>query len=110
MLIFSQDFFPLRLQVDGRRPIIHADNARPHTARKCQAFCEENRLCLAIHPPYSPDLASSGFFLFGHIKHCLQAIAFPSQEELLAAIHETVGDIPQPSLEDVFQYWMERPE
>jgi hypothetical protein len=54
-------------------------------------LCEEIRLRLAVHPPYSSDLAPSDFFLFGHIKHCLQAIAFPSHEELLVAIHETFG-------------------
>jgi histone-lysine N-methyltransferase SETMAR len=73
---------PLRPQVDGRRPVIHAGNARPHMARKCRAFCEENLLRLAMHPAYSPDLAPSDFFLFGHIKHCLHGIAFPSREEL----------------------------
>jgi hypothetical protein len=28
------ELFPFRPQVDGRRFIIHTDNARPHTARK----------------------------------------------------------------------------
>jgi histone-lysine N-methyltransferase SETMAR len=96
------EVLPLRPQADGRRLVIHADDARPHTVRKCRAFCEENRLCLAVHPPYSPDLAPSDFFLFGHIKHCLQGIAFPSRAELLAAIYEIVGAIPRPTLEDVF--------
>jgi transposase len=94
----------LCLQFNGRKLVIHADNVRPHTAQKCQAFCEEKWLCLAGHPPYSHDLAASDFFLFGHIKHCLQGIAFPSREELLAAIHEIVGAIPQPTLEDKFRH------
>jgi transposase len=101
---------PLRRQVDRKRLIIHADNAKPHTAPKCRAFCEENRLRLAVHPLYSPDLAPSDSFPFGHIKYCLQGIAFPSREELLAAIHEIVGAIPRPTLEGVFRHWMERPE
>jgi hypothetical protein len=73
-------------------------------------FCEENRLRLAVHPPYSPDLTPSDFFLFKHIKHCLQGIAFPSRKELLAVIHEIVGAIPRPTLEDMFRHWMERLE
>jgi hypothetical protein len=44
-------------------------------------------VCLAVHPPYSPDLAPSDFFLFERIKYCLQEIAFPSREDLLAAMH-----------------------
>jgi hypothetical protein len=63
-----------------------------------------------VHLPHSPDLAPSDFFLFGHVKHCLQGIAFPSSEELLAAIHEIVKAIPPPTLEDVFRNWMERLE
>jgi hypothetical protein len=74
------DFLPLCPQVDRRRLVIHADNARSHTARQCRAFCEENRLRLAVHPPHSPDLAPSNFFLVGYIKHCLQGIIFPSRE------------------------------
>jgi histone-lysine N-methyltransferase SETMAR len=104
------EFLPLRLQVDRRRLVIHADNARPHTARKCRAICEGNRLRLVVHPPYSPDLIPTDFFLFGHIKHCLQGITFPSREESFAAIHEIVGAIPRPTLEDVFRHWMQRLE
>jgi transposase len=95
------ELLPLRPQVDGRRLVIHADNARPHTARKCRAFCEENRLRFAVHPPDSSDLAPSNFLLFGHIKHCLQGIAFPSREELLAAIREIV-DPPATNLGTCF--------
>jgi histone-lysine N-methyltransferase SETMAR len=76
------ELLPLRPQVDGTIPVIHADNARSHIARKFRAFCEENLLRLAVQPVYSPDLAPSDFFLFGHIKHCLRGIAFPSREEL----------------------------
>jgi transposase len=104
------ELLPVRPQVDGRRPVILADNARPRTTRKYRAFGEENRLRLAVHPPYPPDLAPSHFFLFGYIKHCLQGIAFSFRENLLAAIHEIIGAIPRPTLENVFRHWMERPE
>jgi histone-lysine N-methyltransferase SETMAR len=104
------ELLPLRPQVDERRPGIHTDKVRPHTTRQCRAFCEENRLRLDVHPPYSPDLAPSNFFLFGHIKYYLPGITFPSREELLAAIHEIVGAIPRPTLKEVFLHWMQRPE
>jgi histone-lysine N-methyltransferase SETMAR len=78
------ELIPLRPQVDGRRLVIHADNARPQTTRKYRAFCEENCPRLAVHPLYSPDLAPSDFFfsdvsnivcrqaLFHHVKNYLQ--------------------------------------
>jgi hypothetical protein len=40
----------------------------------------------------------------------LQGIAFPSREESFTAIHEIVGAIPRPTLEDVFRHWMEKLE
>jgi transposase len=104
------ELLPLRPKVDGMRLVVHADNARPGTTRKCRAFCEENRLRLAVHPPYLSDLIPSDFFLFEHIKHSVQGIAFPSHEELSAAIHEIIGAIPRPTLEDMFRHWMERLE
>jgi hypothetical protein len=107
--IFTE-LLPLRPQVDGKRLVIHADNARPHTSRKYRAFSQENRPHIIVHPSYSFDLSPSDFFLFGHIKYCLQGIAFPSCEALLAAIHEIVEAIPRPTLEDLFRHWMERPE
>jgi histone-lysine N-methyltransferase SETMAR len=104
----STELLSLRQEVDGRRFVIHADNARSHTARKDSAFREENRLRLAVHPLYSPDLVPSDFFLSEHVKHSLQRIAFPPSEELLAALHEIVRPIPWPTLEDVFRHSMER--
>jgi hypothetical protein len=56
----------------GTGLIIHADNARLHTARKTFKFCRENRLEMALHPPCSPDLTPSDFFLFGHVKYILE--------------------------------------
>jgi hypothetical protein len=71
---------------DGRKLVIHASNAKAHTAQKCRPFCEENVLLLAPHPPYSPDLAPSDFFLLGYVKECLKGMLFPSYEELLDTI------------------------
>jgi hypothetical protein len=99
------DLLPLRLHVDGRRLGIHAASApRPKMPR----FCEEHRLCIAVHPPYSPDLPPFDFFLFGHVKLCLQGIAFPSREESFASTHEIVAVIPRSILEDMLRHWMEK--
>jgi histone-lysine N-methyltransferase SETMAR len=76
---------------DGKKLVVHADNARAHNAQKYRTFCEENGLRLAPDPLYSPDLAPSDFFLFGYGKEPLKGMAFPSYEELLDAIDE-VGD------------------
>jgi histone-lysine N-methyltransferase SETMAR len=44
---------------------VHSDNARPHTAKMSRDYAGFNRMKQAPHPPYSPDLAHSDFFLFG---------------------------------------------
>jgi histone-lysine N-methyltransferase SETMAR len=98
----------LQPEDDGRKLVAHADNARAHTTQKCRTFCEENGLRLAPHPPYSPDLAPSDFFLFGYVKACLKGMVFPSYEELLDAIGEVVTGIESETLTAVFEHWMER--
>jgi transposase len=88
---------------DGRKLVVHADNARTHPAQKCQTFCEGNGLRLAPHPPYSPDLAPSDFFLFGYVKERLKGMVLPSYEELLDAIGEVVTGIESETLTSVFE-------
>jgi histone-lysine N-methyltransferase SETMAR len=94
----------------GRGPglIIHADNVRPHTAQKTLKFCRENRLEMAPHPPYSPDLAPSDFILFGHVKHVFEGAEFPSEETLLVAIQRVLSDLTGDTLRAVFANWVER--
>jgi histone-lysine N-methyltransferase SETMAR len=88
--------------------VIHADNARSHTARKTFKICWENRLEMAPHPPYSPDLAPFDFFLFGYVKHVLDAAEFLSEETLLAAIQRVLSDLTGDILRAVFAKWVER--
>jgi histone-lysine N-methyltransferase SETMAR len=66
----------LQPEEDGRKLVVHVDNARAHTAQKCRTFCEENGLRLARHPPYSSDLQPSNFFLFGYLKERLKEMVF----------------------------------
>jgi hypothetical protein len=48
--------------------IVHADNARPHTAKMTSQFMEQNSMQRAPHSAYSLDLAPSDFYLFGYVK------------------------------------------
>jgi histone-lysine N-methyltransferase SETMAR len=92
----------------GSGLIIHADNARHHTAQRTLKFCRENRLEIPPHPPYSPDLVPSDFFLFGHVKHALDGNEFLSEEALLAAIHSILSNLTGNILRAVFVKWIER--
>jgi hypothetical protein len=94
----------LRSASDGKRFCLHADNARVHTARKCQDFGRENRLCILTHRLCSPDFAPSDFFLFGHLKHCLAETVFASRSELFEAIQNVMTEIPIETLHRVFDH------
>jgi hypothetical protein len=96
------ELLPLRPQVDGRRLLFMLTTQNP-TPRE-NAELSANKIDFGspyTHPTYL--ILHHPTSLFGHIKHCLQGIAFPSPEELLAAIHEIAGVIPRPTLEDVFR-------
>jgi len=41
---------------------------------------------LLEHPPYSPDLAPSDFYLFPKLKHFLAGQRFSSNQEAIAAV------------------------
>jgi transposase len=47
--------------------IVHADNARPHMARVTLELLKHNGMKRAPHPPYSPDLVPSDFYLWSLI-------------------------------------------
>jgi hypothetical protein len=87
---------------DGRKIVVHTDNARAHTAQKRRTVCEGNALRLALHSPYSPDLALFDFFLFGYAKERLKGIVFLSYETLIDAIDEVVTGIELETLTAVF--------
>jgi transposase len=44
------------------------DNSPIHKSKAAIQRIASMRVKLAHHPPYSPDLAPSDFFLFGYIK------------------------------------------
>ena len=66
---------PLFRTLESQRPVtgfkgirlLH-DNARPHIHANVHNFLQEKGIKLIDHPPYSPDLAPSDFWLFDEIK------------------------------------------
>jgi hypothetical protein len=52
----------LRDARDRRKLVVHADNARPHVAKRVKQYLEDSNLKSALHPLYSPDLTPSNFF------------------------------------------------
>jgi transposase len=100
-----------RLIPTGRRKlVIHADNSRCHTAKVVLDFVSQNGVRVAPHPPYSPDIAPSDFFLFGYLKHELRGSCFHIVEELLAGVRALLSQISPETLLGVFDEWIARCE
>jgi histone-lysine N-methyltransferase SETMAR len=60
----------------ARGILLHHDNARPHRTQATQERIQELLWELLEHLPYSPDLAPSGFHLFGPLKNHLAGKSF----------------------------------
>jgi hypothetical protein len=59
----AMDTFP-----DKKWYRLDLDNARPHTSQDSVEYIDRHRLVRVPHPPSSPDLAPSDFYLFGYLK------------------------------------------
>ncbi|GFS09298.1 histone-lysine N-methyltransferase SETMAR [Elysia marginata] len=66
--------------------IIHHDNARPHTSFETRTVLDRLGLRTLPHPPYSPDLAPSAFFLFPKLKDYLKGNRYETDEDVKNAV------------------------
>ena len=72
--------------------LLQQDNARVHTCKIAMDTVERNGYELIPHTAYSPDLAPSNYFLFPNLKRAIHGSHFWSNEEVVAAVEEWVGD------------------
>ena len=61
---------------EGRRWILHHNNAPAHSALIVHEFLARNSITLLEHSPYLPDLAPCDFFLFPKCKLVVRGAAF----------------------------------
>jgi hypothetical protein len=60
------------------------------------------------HPPYSPDLALSDFYLFPTIKEKPTNIQMVDEEDLFYRLRELLNELPVRELRKVFDTWLKR--
>lgn len=108
---FDRDFF-LHTVIDDlftvlkpRGKILHCDNARPHLIDDELAEMGVKRL---PHPPYSPDLAPSDFFLFGYLKFKLEGKTFHKEDEVLGEVARILHSIPKCEFQAAYDEWINR--
>ena len=73
-----------RPYMQKKKVMFHQDNALCHKYMKTMVKLNELSFELLSHPPYSPDLAPSDYWLFADLKKMLQRKRFGSNEEVIA--------------------------
>jgi hypothetical protein len=85
-----------------RQLILQMDSATPHRAPESITCLKKFRIRQIDHPPCSPNLVPSGFYLFGRLKGALVRQEFESTERLFLAVTEVTNAIGRAELESVF--------
>jgi histone-lysine N-methyltransferase SETMAR len=87
---------------------LHLDNCRVHFSKVTEQFVSQNHISRVAQPAYSPDLAPSDFWLFGHLKTSLAGRMFDEPGELLDGIRSFLEEVRPSELQIVFSHWVER--
>jgi hypothetical protein len=67
-----------------------------------------NSLVTVLRPSYSPDLALSDFWLFGHVKTSLAGRVFNDTDEFVESVIQLLNENQHSELQLVSQHWIER--
>jgi hypothetical protein len=100
--------FPESHKPHSRRLSLHLDNCCIQRSKGSENCFAENSIIRVRRPAYSPDLAASDFWLFGHTRAALVEQRSPGPDDLLTGIQEFLGEIHRSELELVFHHWIER--
>ena len=73
-----------RPPMQKKKVLFHQDNAPCHKSMETMVKLNELSFELLPHPPHSPNLASSDYWLFSDLKKILQGKRFGSNEEVIA--------------------------
>ena len=62
--------------------ILQHDSDRPHVAKPVKTYLETVKWEVLLHPPYSPDIAPSDYYLFRSIAFGVADQQFRSYEDI----------------------------
>ncbi|PNF28730.1 hypothetical protein B7P43_G07777 [Cryptotermes secundus] len=88
--------------------LLHHDNAPAHTALTVRQFLTSNNMVIVPHPPYSPDLALSDFFLFPRMKRSLKGKRFRDVDEVKENTLKALNSIQPQEFQHCFEQWQKR--
>ncbi|GBM69777.1 Histone-lysine N-methyltransferase SETMAR [Araneus ventricosus] len=89
MLIKARNAIREKRRNEFRRKVVlfHQDNARPRVSTMTGWTLYKLEWDLIQHPPYSPDMAPSNFYLFSHLQLHFDGTIFDSNEEVINEVH-----------------------
>ena len=70
------------------------DNAQPHTVRLTQSKLAEIGFTVLPHPPYSPDICPSDYYLFSPMKNSLCGKTYHSAKEINVDLENWLASKP----------------
>ncbi len=83
---------------------LHHDGASAHRSDPVMNFLNATGTKILPHPPYSPDLAPSDFFLFNRIKAKMRGLCFATLEELRNKVDFEIRQIAQFEFQHVMEH------
>ena len=85
-----------RPELANRKGIVfHHDNARPHTSLQTRKKLAELGWDILLHPPYSPDIAPSDFYLFRCLQNSISGKKFTDKDACKNYLDEFFGSKSQ---------------
>lgn len=87
---------------------LHHDNAPSHRCSAVLTYLQDEGIELVPHPPYSPDLAPSDFWLFSKLKSQLRGQEFHSRQGLGGAVGMVLQGISSEEWSSFPKEWSRR--
>jgi histone-lysine N-methyltransferase SETMAR len=96
----SESRYVRRPGLQKKKIIFHQDNALTHKHVLAMEKLRDLHYELLEHPPYSPDLAFSAFYLFQKLKLFLAGQRFSSNQVAIAAVEGYFADLTKNDYRD----------
>jgi [histone H3]-lysine36 N-dimethyltransferase SETMAR len=98
--------------VNRKRVILQQDNARPHTSKMTMDKIKNlDGIEILPHPPYSPDLAPSDYYLFRSMAHFLRGRQFKDVEDVKIGVQAFIDSKPKgwfrQGLDELAKRWVQ---
>ena len=86
--------------------LFYHDNAPSHQASMSQETINRRSIEVLGHPPYSPGLAPSDFFLFPTLKKILRGRHFDDVADLQRAVQSVMASLGPSAYKNCFYTWV----